>query len=47
MSGNGPAACVWDLRVMAFERDAWLECILKNPRPDVEAYLQRRLNEDV
>ena len=43
---NGPTACVWDLRVMAFERDAWLECILKNPRPDVEAYLQRQLSED-
>jgi hypothetical protein len=46
-SGNGPAACVWDLRVLAFERDAWLDCILRNSRPDVEAYLQRRLNEDV
>jgi hypothetical protein len=47
ISGSGPAACVWDLRVMAFERDAWLDCILKNPHPDVEAYLQRQLSEDV
>ena len=45
--GAGPAACVWDLRVMAFERDAWLDTILQNARgPDLEAYLARHLNED-
>jgi hypothetical protein len=44
---TGLAACVWDLRVMAFERDAWLETVLRNPSgPDFEAYLNRRLNED-
>ena len=40
-------ACVWDLRVMAFERQAWLDAVLKRPqRPDLDEYLQLRLNED-
>jgi hypothetical protein len=45
---TGLSACVWDLRVQSFERDAWLEEVLR--RPDgaaVERYLARRLNEDV
>ncbi len=29
---SGLTACVWDLRVMAFERQAWLDTVLKNPR---------------
>jgi hypothetical protein len=46
-TATGPAACVWDLRVIGFERDAWLDTVLHNPAgPDLEAYLQRRLNED-
>jgi hypothetical protein len=45
---TGLAACVWDLRVIGFERQAWLETILNAPNgPDLEAYLQQRLNEDV
>lgn len=36
---------VWDLRVLAFERDAWLNTILKPERPDVTAYLNTQLNE--
>jgi len=45
---TGIAACVWDLRVMCFERQAWLETVLMNPHgPDLEAYLARQLNEDV
>lgn len=43
---TGSAACVWDLRVIGFERDAWVETVLANPAgPDVDAYLLRRLNE--
>ena len=38
------SVCVWDLAVQCFERQAWLECVLDNPRgPDVEAYLARRV----
>lgn len=44
---TGLVACVWDLRVMCFERQAWVETVLANPSgPDVEQYLLRRLNED-
>lgn len=45
---SGLAACVWDLRLMAFERQAWLDTVLKPPAgPDVGAYLRQVLNEDV
>jgi hypothetical protein len=45
---SGLIACVWDLRVMCFERQAWVDCVLANPEgPDVAAYLATRLNEDV
>jgi hypothetical protein len=37
-------ACVWELPILAFERDAWVETVLSDPkRPDVPAYLERRL----
>ncbi len=46
-TGTGLTACVWDLRVQCFERQAWLETVLRGPDgPDLEAYLARRLNED-
>ena len=45
---SGLIACVWDLRVIGFERDCWVDMILANPKgPDLEGYLARRLNEDV
>jgi prepilin-type processing-associated H-X9-DG protein len=45
---SGLTACVWDLRLMAFERQAWVDTVLKrHGGPDVEAYLQQRLNEDI
>jgi prepilin-type processing-associated H-X9-DG protein len=44
---TGPIACVWDLRVVSFERDAWLSNVLRNARgPDLEGYLAVRLSED-
>jgi hypothetical protein len=47
MTATGPAACVWDLRVIGFERDAWLSKVLRNPGgPDIDAYLDEHLNED-
>ena len=41
-------ACVWDLRVMCFERGAWLAHCLRNPagRPELDAYLADTLSED-
>lgn len=44
---SGLTACVWDLRVMCFERQAWLDSVLKNPHgPNLGMYLESRLNED-
>jgi len=41
-------ACVWDLAVLAFEREAWLAAVLTNPDgPDLERYLQTQLNADL
>jgi hypothetical protein len=43
-----PAGCVWELAVVDFERRAWLEDVLANPAgPDIQRYLERRLDEDV
>jgi hypothetical protein len=48
VSPTGLAASVWDLRVLCFERQAWIDTVLANPiGPDLDAYLSRRLNEDV
>jgi hypothetical protein len=45
---SGLIACVWDLRVIGFERDCWVDMILANPKgPDLEGYLARRLSEDI
>lgn len=44
VTATGLAACVWELRVMAHEREAWIETVLANPRgPDLDAYLERSL----
>ena len=44
---TGLTACVWDMRVMSFERDAWFDNVIANPvGPDLEAYINARLNED-
>ncbi len=41
-------ACCWDLAVIGFERDAWVETILKNASgPDRAAYLATRLDGQV
>lgn len=45
---TGLMACVWDLRVLSFERQAWVDAVLKNPdASNLEAYLQSRLEEEV
>jgi hypothetical protein len=38
------SVCVWDMAVQWFEREAWIDCVMKRPtQPDVGAYLARRL----
>ena len=45
---NQPAGCVWELEVVDFERRAWLEDVLSNPKgPDIDAYLERSFSRDV
>jgi hypothetical protein len=44
---TGLIACTWDLGVLSFERDAWVEAVLANASgPDIEEYLARTLDED-
>ncbi len=45
VGGAELSADVWDLRLMAFERDAWVETVLRPANADLEAYLERRLEE--
>lgn len=40
---SGVIGCVWDLGVIAFEREAWIQALRANPaEPDLEAYLSAR-----
>ena len=39
--------CVYDLRITAFESEAWREHVVENPNPDLQAYLAAQLNIDV
>ena len=44
---TGLSACVWDLRLQAFERDAWVANVLqRSTAPDFDAYLATTLNAD-
>jgi hypothetical protein len=44
----GIVACVWELAVLWFERQAWIETVLADSsRANLEAYRARRLNADV
>ena len=48
ITASGRAACVWDMAVQAFERNAWVEHVLKqSTAPNFDAYLAARLNADV
>ena len=46
-TSSGVTACIWDLRVQCFERNAWVDKVLRNPAgPNLDAYLSTVLNED-
>ncbi len=46
ITASGMAGTVWDLQVFWFERNAWVEKVLGNPRgPDLEAYLRKCLSD--
>lgn len=45
ITASGEAFCVWELAVIGFEREAWVETVLENPSgPDVGDYLRRQLD---
>ena len=45
---TGLSGCVWDLRLQAFERDAWVTHVLqRSAAPDFYGYLASTLNTDV
>lgn len=46
VSGSELAADVWDLRLLAFEREAWVATVLRPDRGDLDAYLRRTLEEE-
>ena len=39
--------CVYELRITAFESEAWRKNVSENPSPDIHAYLKAQLNIDV
>lgn len=42
---EGFMACVWEMEVILFERDMWIEHVLKKAdKPDFETYLHKSLN---
>ncbi len=45
LADTGLMACVWGMPIQNFERQAWIECVLDNPRgPNLAAYVSKRLN---
>ncbi|BBD09850.1 hypothetical protein [Desulfovibrio ferrophilus] len=43
-TATGVSACIWDMKVMCFERDTWVKKVLRNPDgPDLQAYLETGL----
>ena len=48
LSPTGLIACVWELAILTFERQAWIDTVLANPSgPDLDAYLTRQLATNV
>jgi hypothetical protein len=45
---TGLSACVWDMCVQAFEREAWVDHVLRRgTSPDFDGYLAATLNADI
>lgn len=38
ITASAEAACVWELRIMAFERDAWVDSVLEKGKMDFDRY---------
>jgi hypothetical protein len=47
LAAGDEAACVWDLEIVWFERQAYVQSVLARPdAPDLDGYLARRLDVD-
>lgn len=44
---GGPMACTYELAVIGFERQAWLDHVLAAPQPDLDAYLAAHFHGNV
>ena len=45
---SGLIACVWEMQVLHFESNAWIEHILKNEtKPDFESYFAKQMNTEI
>lgn len=45
---EGFMACVWEMPIIAFERDLWVEHIMKKAAPaDFKGYFEQYLNQEV
>lgn len=42
-----PVACVWDLSVVAHEREAWIRHVFAADVPDLDAYLDDQLDGEI
>ena len=49
ISDKGVVSCVWEMAILWFERNAWVEEVLKQAKNTrvLDNYLSRSLNEDV
>jgi hypothetical protein len=47
VTSAGFIGCVWDLALIAFEREAWVRTVLAASEPDLDAYLAMRLSSDI
>jgi len=47
ITSTGEAFCVWELRIISFERQAWIDkVLLPTEKDNFEKYLHTQLNED-
>ncbi len=46
-TSDDPIACVWDLRVIAHERQVWIRHVLAPETLDFDAYLADTLNGEI
>lgn len=41
---TGEAACIWELAIIGFEREVWIDAMLRDGRQDIDEYLSRSMS---